>query len=70
MADDIPTHRASFAARSGDTHVIGKDGKAVNADQQARDEMARKSAKPEPKAAASKPVLDLAESKPAGEASN
>lgn len=37
---DIPAHRHSFAARSGDTHVIGKDGKAVNIDQKARDEAA------------------------------
>jgi len=38
---DTPEHRASVAIRSGDTHVIGDDGLAVNVDQPARDEAAK-----------------------------
>lgn len=30
-------HRTGSETRSGDTHVIGADGAAVNVDQQARD---------------------------------
>lgn len=37
MSNSIPAHRSGFTARSGDTHVIGEDGVAVNADRQARD---------------------------------
>lgn len=29
---DIPEHRVGVSTRSGDTHVIGADGKAVNVD--------------------------------------
>lgn len=35
--DQIPEHRTEFTARSGDTHVIGDDGVAVNIDAEARD---------------------------------
>jgi hypothetical protein len=38
---DTPNHRAAFASRSGDTHVIGKDGKIRNVDQDARDAAAK-----------------------------
>jgi hypothetical protein len=64
MTDDIPAHRKGFAARSGDTLVIGADGKTVNVDQQARDQAAAAAKKPEPRGAA-KPVLELAEVAPA-----
>lgn len=37
MADEnIPEHRTAITPRSGDTHVIGKDGEAVNVDEAAR----------------------------------
>ena len=36
-----PDHRTGFAARSGDTHVIGEDGVAVNVDRQAREAAAQ-----------------------------
>lgn len=36
MAETTPDHRAGFAARSGDTHVIGEDGELKNVDQAAR----------------------------------
>ncbi len=38
---DISQHRAAIEPRSGDTHVIGEDGKAVNVDRQARDAEAK-----------------------------
>ena len=37
MADEkIPEHRTTVTPRSGDTHVIGDDGAAVNVDEVAR----------------------------------
>lgn len=42
---EIPEHRASFATRSGDNHVIGDDGEAVNTCQAARDVVAAETAK-------------------------
>lgn len=45
MSDsDIPAHRTTTAARSGDTHVIGADGAAVNIDAQAREAAEREQA--------------------------
>ena len=53
MADEnqVPEHRTAVTPRSGDTHVIGDDGAAVNVDQVARDAdaaKAEKAAKPKP----------------------
>lgn len=53
MAEDnqVPEHRTAVTPRSGDTHVIGEDGAAVNVDQAARDADAaktEKAAKPKP----------------------
>jgi hypothetical protein len=45
MSDAIPEHRAAISPRSGDTHVIGDDGQAVNVDQAARDAAAAAEAK-------------------------
>jgi hypothetical protein len=42
---DTPEHRTAFPARSGDTIVIGKDGKEHNVDQEARDDAARSAKK-------------------------
>ncbi len=50
MSEQTPEHRTAFAARSGDTHVIGADGAAVNVDQAARDAAAVEAAKAERKA--------------------
>ena len=36
MSDQTPEHRTPITPRSGDTHVIGDDGVAVNVDEQAR----------------------------------
>lgn len=36
MPDEIPAHRAGITPRSGDTHVIGAEGKAINVDAAAR----------------------------------
>lgn len=59
--DDIPAHRAGFAARSGDTHVIGKDGKSRNVDQAARDAArAAKKASPKKRAAKKRPAAKKA----------
>jgi hypothetical protein len=41
MADQIPDHRTTTAARSGDTHVIGEDGTARNIDAEAREAEAK-----------------------------
>lgn len=45
MSDQTPEHRTGISPRSGDTHVIGDDGKAVNVDQAARDGSAAEAAK-------------------------
>lgn len=61
MAEEnqIPEHRRTVQPRSGDTHVIGSDGEAVNVDQQARDAAAKEAAKAKPaKPAAPKPEED------------
>lgn len=44
MAEENPEHRTAVTPRSGDTHVIGEDGTAVNIDQAARDAAAAEAA--------------------------
>lgn len=48
MTVSTPKHRAGFAARSGDTQVIGADGKLTNVDAEARKEAKRAEAKKKP----------------------
>lgn len=53
---NIPAHRRSAGARSGDAIAIGADGEAINVDQQRRDEAAAAAtAKAAPKAPTPKP---------------
>lgn len=58
MADEnqVPEHRTAVTPRSGDTHVIGDDGEAVNVDQQERDLAAAEAAKTQRKEGAKKPA--------------
>ena len=80
MAEQTPdsaagAHRAGSATRSGDTHVIGADGLAVNVDQLARDaaeveaakaakQLAPRAAKRRAPRAAKQPVTRAAEKDP------
>ena len=45
--DQTPEHRSQVQARSGDTHVIGADGQAVNVDALAREKAAADAAQAE-----------------------
>lgn len=65
--NQTPEHRTANETRSGDTHVIGDDGVAVNVDQKAREETAaaasaeaakaeKRAARPAPAAAAEDPA--------------
>lgn len=63
---ETPEHREGFATRSGDNHVIGDDGEAVNTCQAARDVAAAETAKAAKRAPAAggrepgKPATDSA----------
>ena len=58
MSDQTPEHRTGISPRSGDTHVIGADGVAVNTDQAARDAAAAEEAKAAKKAPRPAPPAD------------